>query len=170
MYDGKVISVDEFVKKVFSKVTGLVGSAEKLRKAWSEQETRRALLAKLADNGFEMERLRELQKLIDSEDCDLLDVLEYVAFEIPMQKRAERADAARLGLSKWAKGNEAQDFYRFVLDNYVQGGVDVFTREDALSQLIITKYRTVNDAKARLGELKSIQRGFATLQREVYAA
>ena len=170
MYNGKMISVDEFVKKVFSKVTGLVGSAEKLRREWSVQETRRELLAKLAENGFEMERLKELQKMMQSEDCDLLDVLEYVAFEIPMQKRAERAEAALLGLSKWAKGGEAQEFYRFVLDNYVSGGVEVFTREDALSQLIVTKYRTIGDAKERLGELGAIRDGFATLQKKVYAA
>ena len=170
MYDGKMIPVEAFVKKVFSKVTGLVGSAEELRKAWSEQGTRRELLAKLAENGFEMERLKELQKLMASDDCDLLDVLEYVAFAIPTKKRAERAEAARRGLSKWVKGDEALNFYTFVLDNYVQGGVDVFTRDNALSQLIITKYGTINDGKARLGGSKAIQLGFATLQKAVYAA
>ena len=170
MYDGKMIPVEEFVKKVFSKVTGLVGSAEELRKAWSEQATRRELLAKLAENGFEMERLKELQKLMESDDCDLLDVLEYVAFAIPRKKRAERAEMAKSGLARWVSGDEASEFYKFVLENYVQGGVDVFTRDDALSQLIVTKYRTVEDAKARLGALGTIRAGFATLQREVYAA
>ncbi len=170
MYDGKMIPVEEFVKKVFSKVSGLVGSAEELRKAWSEQASRRELLAKLAENGFEMERLKALQKLMESDDCDLLDVLEYVAFAVPRKKRAERAEAARLGLSKWVKGDEALNFYTFVLDNYVQGGVDVFTHENALSQLIVTKYGTINDGKARLGGSKAIQLGFATLQKEVYAA
>ena len=170
MYDGKMIPVDEFVKKVFSKVTGLIGSAEELRKAWSEQATRRGLLAKLAENGFEMERLKELQKLMDSEDCDLLDVLEYVAFEVPMQKRVERADTARTGLSRWVRDESAKGFYTFVLDNYVKEGVDVFTRDDALSQLIVTKYRTIDDARRVLGELAAIRNGFATLQREVYAA
>ena len=170
MYDGKMISVEEFVKKVFSKVTGLIGSAEELRKAWSEQASRRELLAKLAENGFEMERLKELQKMMDSEDCDLLDVLEYVAFEIPMQKRVERADAAKDRMVEWVKAPAEMEFYNFVLDNYVQGGVEVFTREDALSQLIVTKYRTVNDAKTLFGELGFIRDGFANLQREVYAA
>ena len=170
MYDGKMIPVEEFVKKVFSKVTGLVGSAEKLRQAWSEQATRRELLAKLAENGFEMERLKELQKLMDSEDCDLLDVLEYVAFEVPMQKRVERAGAAKKGLAKWVKDENAKGFYTFVLDNYVQEGVDVFTRDDALSQLIVTKYHTLPDARRILGDLRLISAGFATLQRAVYAA
>ena len=170
MYDGKMIPVEEFVKKVFSKVTGLVGSAEKLRKAWSEQETRREVLSKLADNGFDIERLRELQKLIDSEDCDLLDVLEYVAFEEPMKKRVERADAAKVGFPKWVKNENAKGFYMFVLDNYVKEGVDVFTRDDALSQLIVTKYGTLPDARRTLGDLAAIRAGFATLQKEVYAA
>ena len=132
--------------------------------------TRRELLAKLAENGFEMERLKELQKLMDSEDCDLLDVLEYVAFEVPMQKRVERAGAARKGLSQWVTDEHAKGFYTFVLDNYVQEGVDVFTRDDALSQLIVTKYHTLPDASRILGDLKLISTGFATLQRAVYAA
>ena len=169
MYDGKMISVEEFVKKVFSKVTGLVGSAEELRKAWSEQETRRELLAKLAENGFEMERLKDLQKMMDSEDCDLLDVLEYVAFAIPMQKRIERADAAKEGLCKWVKSEDALGFYTFVLDNYVREGVDVFTRDDALSELIKTKYQTISDARLVLGDMGEVRTGFVRLQKEVYA-
>ena len=117
-----------------------------------------------------MERLKKLQKLMDSEDCDLLDVLEYVAFEVPMQKRAARAGAARKGLSQWVKDEHAKGFYTFVLDNYVQEGVDVFTRDDALSQLIVTKYHTIDDARSTLGNLAVIRTGFATLQRAVYAA
>ena len=169
LYDGKMIPVEEFVKKVFSKVTGLVGSAEELREAWSEQASRRELLQKLAENGFDMERLRELQKLIDSEDCDILDVLEYVAFEIPMQKRAERADAAKSSFVKWVKDENTLGFYSFVLDNYVRDGVDVFTNEKAFSQLILTKYQTIPDAQSKLGDLKAVRSGFARLQREVYA-
>ena len=170
MYDGKMVPVEEFVKKVFSKVTGLVGSAEELRIAWSEQATRRELLAKLAENGFEMERLKELQKMMDSEDCDLLDVLEYVAFEVPMQKRSMRAAAAKRGFSRWVSDENAKKFYTFVLENYVKEGVEVFTRDDALSQLIVTKYRTIDDARRTLGDLRGIRAGFASLQKEVYAA
>ena len=170
MYDGRMVPVEEFVKKVFSKVTGLVGSAEELRVAWSEQATRRELLAKLAENGFEMERLKELQRMMDSEDCDLLDVLEYVAFEVPMQKRSMRAAAAKRGFSKWVSGENAKKFYTFVLENYVKEGVEVFTRDDALSQLIVTKYRTIDDARRTLGDLRGIRAGFASLQKEVYAA
>ena len=170
MFDGKMIPVDEFVKKVIAKIVGLIGTPDALRAAWSEQETRREFLGKLAENGFEIERLKELQKLIESEDCDLLDVLEYAAFEIPMQKRVQRAMTAKDGLSEWAKSDSHLAFYSFVLDNYVQEGVDVFNRDNALSSLLVTKYQTIQDAKNELGEIADIKAGFAALQKEVYAA
>ena len=97
-------------------------------------------------------------------------MLEYVAFEVPMQKRVERAGSAKRGLSTWVESENAKGFYAFVLDNYVQEGVDVFTRDDALSQLIVTKYHTLPDASRILGDLRLISAGFATLQRAVYAA
>ena len=102
-------------------------------------------------------------------DCQVL-VEQTVAFEVPMQKRVERAGSARKSLPKWVKDENAKGFYTFVLDNYVQEGVDVFTRDDALSQLIVTKYHTLPDASRILGDLRLISTGFATLQRAVYAA
>ena len=41
---------------------------------------------------------------------------------------------------------------------------------DALSQLIVTKYHTIDDARSTLGNLAVIRTGFATLQKKVYAA
>ena len=68
------------------------------------------------------------------------------------------------------RGEDTKRFYTFVLDNYVQVGFDVFTRDDALSQLIVMKYHTIDDARSTLGNLAAIRTGFATLQKEVYAA
>ena len=56
------------------------------------------------------------------------------------------------------------DDYEYDADDTVVAG------EDALSQLIVTKYRTIGDARERLGELGAIRDGFATLQKKVYAA
>lgn len=169
MYDGKMIPVEEFVRKVFAGVSSLVGSAEELRKAWSAQASRRKLLERLAENGFDIERLKELQKMTDSEDCDILDVLEYVAFEIPMKKRIERAQYARLGMTEWVESERHKEFYAFVLDDYEKSGMDTFTNEDALSSLIVTKYHSIKDGMAALGDIQTISEGFAALQRSVYA-
>jgi type I restriction enzyme R subunit len=43
-------------------------------------EARKALLSQLKDAGFGEEILKEIQKLIDAENSDLFDVLQYVAF------------------------------------------------------------------------------------------
>ena len=83
----------------------------------------------------------------------------FIAFQI----------AWKLFKARWNL-QAAKGFYAFVLDNYVQEGVDVFTRDDALSQLIVTKYHTIDDARSTLGNLAVIRTGFATLQRAVYAA
>ena len=170
MFGGKPISVDEFVKKVYGKISMFIDSAEALRTAWSNPKTRKVLLEKLADEGFDLERLKELQKLVESQDCDLLDVLEYVAFELPRVKRAARADAARETLATWVKNDNQIEFYNFVLDNYVKDGVDVFLAQDGLSKMIKVKYQTIPDAVKALGPIPSIQSGFIELQKNVYAA
>ena len=36
--------------------------------------------------------------------------------------------------------------------------------------LIVTKYHTIDDVRSKLGNLAAIRTGFATLQKEVYAA
>jgi len=170
MYDGKMVPVDEFIRLVFGKLSGIVGSEEELRKAWSEQATRDALLKKLAEGGFDLERLKELQRLIESTDCDILDVLEYIAFSVPMQKRSQRAAVAKDGLDKWTRNDSQYAFYSFVLDNYVQDGVDVFLRPDGLSELLRTKYHTISDAVSALGAVAEVRQGFEKLQKELYAA
>ena len=111
----------------------------------------------------------ECGELLRCAHCDLLDVLEYAAFEIPMQKRVQRAMVAKYGLSEWVKSDSHLAFYSFVLDNYVQEGVDVFNRDNALSSLLVTKYQTIQDAKNELGEIADIKDGFAALQKKVYA-
>ena len=76
----------------------------------------------------------------------------------------------KTNVSEWATSDSHLVFYSFVLDNYVQEGVDVFNRENALSSLLVTKYQTIQDAKNELGEIADIKAGFAALQKEVYAA
>ena len=170
MYNGKPVPVDEFVKRVYGKLAMFVDSADALRKAWSNPTSRQMLLDKLAEEGFDLDRLRELQKLVDSQDCDLLDVLEYVAFELPRKKRAARAAEARKTIPAWAANAKQVEFYNFVLDNYVADGVDVFLAADGLSKLVRVKYHTVPDAVRALGSLSAIHSGFVELQKRVYAA
>tara|TARA_B110000285_G_scaffold130814_1_gene146966 strand:+ start:611 stop:994 length:384 start_codon:yes stop_codon:yes gene_type:complete len=76
------LHAEDFLKHLFEKIRlpSILGSEEELRKAWSNPLTRRDLLQKLEGAGCPKDDLRELQKCIEAENCDLFDVLEYVAY------------------------------------------------------------------------------------------
>ncbi|MDQ5931245.1 MAG: type restriction enzyme subunit, partial [Patescibacteria group bacterium] len=76
--DGKPISIEEFLEKLFGTLPTLFKNEEELRDIWSNPITRKALLEKLDQAGYGKEELSNLQKLIDAEKSDLFDVLEYV--------------------------------------------------------------------------------------------
>jgi len=66
------------MENLFGKMPDLFKSEDELRKVWSKPDTRKALLEKLDEEGFGVDELKTLQKLIDAQNCDLFDVLEYV--------------------------------------------------------------------------------------------
>ena len=83
----------------------------------------RPLLGGLADKGFGRDPLREMQRIIEAEKSDLFDVLAYVAFALPTETRATRADRAKAH-NAVTYGQKQQAFLTFVLDQYVTQGVD----------------------------------------------
>ena len=91
------LHAEDFLKHLFEKIRlpSILGSEEELRKAWSNPLTRRDLLQKLEGAGCPKDDLRELQKCIEAENCDLFDVLEYVAYEKAPVTREALVDPSR---------------------------------------------------------------------------
>jgi len=54
------------------------------------------LLEGLAEKGFGIDQMTEMQKIIDAEKSDLFDVLTHVAFSLTPLTREERATRAKL--------------------------------------------------------------------------
>jgi type I restriction enzyme R subunit len=82
----------------------------------------------LADKGFSSEPLAEMQKVIEAENCDLFDVLAYVAFALDPETRTQRADKARAEAHQHFNDKQ-QAFVDFVLAQYVKQGVDELDAE-----------------------------------------
>lgn len=78
--DGKPISAAQFLEVLYGALPEFFKDEDELRRIWSAPDTRKALLAGLADKGFSRELLAEMQKLIEAENSDLFNVLAYVAF------------------------------------------------------------------------------------------
>jgi len=88
--DGTPMSAQEFMKMLFGKIPEFFKNEDELRQLWSEPETRIKLLHGLAESGFGLEQLAEMQRIIEAEKSDLFDVLAYVAYALPPFTREER--------------------------------------------------------------------------------
>ncbi|MCX8483160.1 MAG: helicase-related protein, partial [Crocinitomicaceae bacterium] len=76
--DGKPISAEQFLNNLFGELPNLFKSEAELRTLWSNPMTRKVLLEKLDAAGFPKSDLLIVQSLVNMENSDLFDVLEYV--------------------------------------------------------------------------------------------
>jgi type I restriction enzyme, R subunit len=160
---GKPISAAQFIENLFGKLPELFRDEEELRRIWSEPDTRAALVAGLAERGFDGEQVRQM---VDGEDNDLFDVLNYIAHTKAPLKRAERAAARRTSiLSRY--DTKQQAFLDFVLSQYVTEGEEELD-SDKLPALLDLQYGSTNDAVRVLGSVSDIRSTFTGFQRGLY--
>ena len=167
--DGKVVSAQEFIQKIFNtlKLPELFENEDALRKLWASPVTRRELLTRLEKEGCGKADLLNLQEMINAENSDLFDVLEYISFARQPISRNERVKAAESNI--YALLNEKQkDFIGFVLRNYIQDGVDELDISK-LSTVIKSKYGGIPEAEKALGDTDEINKVFIDFQRHLYS-
>ena len=104
--DGKPISAEEFLKNLFGKLPKFFKNEAELRKIWSNPLTRKALLDKLEKAGYGMTELKTLQQLINAENSDIFDVLEYISFAIKPIPREVRVAKAQSNIFKSLDNNQ----------------------------------------------------------------
>lgn len=166
--DGKPISAQEFVQRLFNalKLPEIFGSEEALRKLWASPITRKELLSKLEKEGCSKSDLIKLQEMINAENSDLFDVLEYISYARRPITREDRVKAAETNI--YTLLNEKQrDFIGFILRNYVQDGVDELDIAK-LSTIIKSKYGGIPEAETALGNVDEISKLFIGFQHHLY--
>ena len=166
--DGKPISAEEFIQRLFNtlKLPEVFGTEDALRKEWANPVTRSELLKKLERHGCAKSDLVKLQEMIDAENCDLFDVLEYISYSRKPITRIERVTNAETNIYTFL--NEKQrDFIGFVLRNYVQDGVDELDM-GKLSTMLTSKYGGVHAAQQALGNVEDIKKVFVEFQQYLY--
>jgi type I restriction enzyme R subunit len=165
--DGTPMSAQQFLEHLFGKIPDFFGSEEELRKLWSAPDTRSRLLSGLADQGFGLDQLAEIQRIIEAEKSDLFDVLAYVAYAAAPLTREVRAANARVYINSRFTTKQ-QAFLDFVLSHYVEVGVEELDQEK-LTPLLRLKYRdSLADAVADLGKPEEIGQAFAGFQKYLY--
>ena len=164
--DGQPMSAAQFIERLFGDLPELFTDEDDLRKLWSRPDTRRKLIDGLAEKGYGKEQLAELTRMVDAEKSDLYDVLAYVAFALAPISREERVNASR-SLIFAQYGDKQQEFLAFVLDHYIQQGVEELD-EEKLPHLIELKYHAVSDAVTELGQVAAIREMFIGFQKHLY--
>lgn len=166
--DGTPMSAAQFLERLFGVLPEFFKDEDELRALWSAPDTRKALLAGLADKGFSKEPLAEMQKVIEAENSDLFDVLAYVAFAAAPESRTQRAEMA-LAQTHRHFNDRQQAFIDFVLGQYVTQGVHELDA-DKLTPLLRLKYQNaISDAVADLGGTTQIRSMFSGFQKYLYA-
>ena len=165
--EGKPISAEEFLNKLFGKLPTFFKSEEELRILWSNPQTRRTLLEKLDAAGFPKSDLLVVQQLVNMEKSDLFDVLEYV-FNGNYKSMTREARVATTKANILALlNNKQKEFIEFVLSKYIETGVEELD-QDKLPTLLINKYQSLEDAKSSLGETSNIKILFSDFQQYLY--
>ena len=166
--DGKPISAEEFLKRLFDtiKLPEILGSEEQLREVWSNPITRRELIQKLEKAGCYKDDLIKLQELINAENSDLFDVLEYIAYLKSPVSRETRVQTSQDNIFNLL--NEQQrEFVKYVLRNYVAQGVDELDI-GKLATVLEAKYGSIHAAQKALGGVQDIQKTFIDFQQYLY--
>ena len=165
--DGKPMSLQEFLNSLYGKFPNLFASEDELRKIWSHPSTRAGLLEELSESGIEKDDLLNLQRIVDAEKSDLFDVLELIAFSVPIVSREDRVAKSQKNI--FATLNDEQKiFIEFILTRYIDSGVEELD-EDKLPELLQMRYNDVSDDLInKLGGIQKIRSVFFGLQEELY--
>lgn len=169
--NGKPLTVQQFVERLVTQLPGLFKSVEELRQIWSDPDERETLLGKLVQAGFDTEQLATLRRMFEAEDCDIFDLLAFLAFEQPMATRKSRADEVRNNSAFFTqyKQEKAQRFLHYVLNRYEQTGSTELSRERLPALIELSGLGTVKDASTAFGGKPAyLLAAFKQLQQQLY--
>lgn len=165
--DGKPMSSEEFITKIYGVLPDFFKNEEELRKIWSNPITRKEFLGRLFDLGIDLEQLDNIQKVVNAENCDLFDVLSYLSYNTPLITRQQRVINAREGIFKGLEERQ-KEFLDFVLSKYEEKGVEELD-EEKLPILLNLKYQAIANAEQSLGSVDQIRSTFFDFQKNLYA-
>jgi len=165
---GKPISSEEFLNNLMGDLPNLFQNEAELRALWSNPITRKTLLENLKTAGYGTEELNALRKLVDAENSDLFDVLEYVFnSEIKPITRAERVAAAEATIFT-LMNDKQKEFIEFVLSKYIEIGVGELD-QTKLPILLSSMFQSQADGIEELGgDVVKIRNLFIEFQQYLY--
>ena len=168
-FGDEFISLDEYVKRLFGRIPEFFSGADDLREKWSNPETRERLLRTLDEAGFAEDKLILLRNMLNLQKCDLLDVLEYIAYDSTPMERVKRVELVKKQYVD-SLNKEQREFDNLILDYYAYNGFKELG-SDKLKTFINIKFNSMRDAKEKLQmSVAEMRAHYFELQRRLYCA
>ena len=166
-FGDEFISLEDFIIRLFGKLPTFFDSPESLRAQWEHPNTRKALLEQLTREGFPEEKLEMVRRLLGMEECDMFDVLEYLAFATTPMERAKRVELVRADYYNQLN-EQKKAFLDFLMQSYVVNGYKELSIEK-LPTLLDIHYGTIVDATRQLNmSVEQIKGQYLDFQRQLY--
>lgn len=161
--DGKPMTAQQFLDRLFGDLSGLIVDEDDLRRQWSDPDSREHFVALLEQRGYDTEKLAEMRRLVDAPNSDLFDVLAYIRFTTPPKTRAESVRSDGIGTDD----EKMQTFLLGILKAYeARGESELATRK--LGDYLTARYGTLADARTKLGDMQSIRASYFGVQQRLY--
>lgn len=166
-FGDELLTIEEYIQRLFGALPHFFNGSDDLREKWSQPETRQELLELLEQSGFSEEKLNMVRDFMGYEKCDLLDVLDFLAYNTTPIEREKRAEIVRKTTMK-KLSDEQKSFVDFILSKYIEFGFKELGN-DKLADLVQMKYHSMMDAVRKLSmqpqDLRSL---FLNMQHDMY--
>ena len=163
--DGRPVPAQDFIKEMYGRLPEFYSSIDDLQQQWANPMTRETLLNKLAQAGYDEEVLDRIRHIIDADDSDLLDVLEYISYAVSPIERKQRAERTRSYADSLTPAQKS--FVNYIIVAYVENGVKELGRTN-LPGLIEQKFSDVQTGIEQLGGIAAAQQVYNNFQKQLY--
>ena len=152
---------------MFGELPELFKDEDELRKLWGDPDTRKSLLGRLAERGYDGLVLMQIKDAINAKDSDIYDVLAHIAYSRNMITRAHRAETGKRRIEV-SYDDKIAGFLDFVLGHYVDTGVESLDRTQ-LPDYLKLRYGTLSEGGAALGGMQLVIDAYIGFQKQLYA-
>lgn len=167
--DGTKLQTVELTAYTGRMVRAMFTNVDKLREKWSREDERRVIAEALHEKGIDLDALAAEVK---RSDADPFDILSFLAFDVPLLTRRQRAEMARRGkedlFSRY--GKEAEAILLELLDKYIEHGIEQLRLPHALDLPPIDRHGTPVEIIDKFGGVENLQDAIKTVQNLIYQA
>lgn len=163
----KLLSTEDFLKKLFSELPKLYESEHQLRITWADPDKREELLRKLASLWFDKEQFAALKKMFCAEKSDIFDILSYISYETEIKNRKQRSVFWKHFASNYTNP-EAKEFLEFLTDLYENNGILDFAKEKLTAKVDLFWLGTTMEIAEQFGWPNELVKAYYGIQKALY--